>query len=378
MGFIMYEYSDSSDTYNFIKGLPTIDILSYTMTDAIFPNYSTLELQLKPKYRDLVQTGIDEQKRPLLITLETIDNREQTVHMTFFVIQRTYTNTVTEKYVTLNCVDFDYFKSFKIIPSNINYPVGSWQYEDDAQPPEDFGKYKNNIIVKNHLITAYDTCFVNPIELSYGLVGDNAPYRKFKGLGDVEVTLESGSPFNTQKDVLLNNGTIKELEEHLYDKIPLITDTNYNLETGKVDIETREPITLQNDLIRQYTQVLERVYINNPTANLFFGYANPYYQNTLYNVETVDFTTIEEAYDLSFIAQDNMTYLNNTLLTYQKRAERERLQELIKVNVKNAFITFFAGDIADINGRRYLLRTLTETRTLDSIEINADIEILDD
>lgn len=367
MYFKLYEFNGTNYAYS--NTIKLNEVISYSFTANDFPNYNVLEMELKPTSKALSYTASNKTElanlKPLILTKEINGN----VIWFAFIISREVEMTTDNKVVKFNGCGFTFFETKKLIASNKDYPT----VPDPQDLPDDFAKYQRTATLKQHLEYFYDTAFLNPKQLTYGVLASvNAPIRRFKGLNSVVIDYTN----TTTANISLDQTNVLDCKKEVYERfgIELQTIQTFNNTTGLIDLKLQAPTLLSNEVIRRNDDLLERIYGNQSTNNYVFGYADPNNVVNLSYVLNSDFTTREVSEDFQFIAGANNEYLTNASNTKLKEYIRDNFIQLFKIKPATAFTEIKVGDLAKVRDLTFRIRKLRETNSISGISFDIDIE----
>lgn len=356
------EYNKISEAYELFKTLKNSDVIEYTFVEQDHPNDDELTIRFKPLsfFRELIPTKKTDNLKPLIIRSK-IGLTERWIS---FITEREFVETREDRYVEFSGVGFTFFNRHKLINATTDNP------EIGEELPEGFATYSKNANMQTHLSNAYST-YANPKELTFGVLSVNdANYRKFKGIGSINITLNS----TTNKSIRTEQKPLEEFIKQVYELYGKMPVTRQKINNGKVDITISEPVALDGQITKRLSEIQESLRQQTLSRNLVFatGWGNNY--NTVWELKEWDFTTLEKSEDVAFVSRDSTIYLTNTAKTYLRREIENTLVNLLKVNLRNVFVEVRCGDILGFNGLSYRIKKIQENYSLDDYSVDVDIE----
>lgn len=372
--FSVYEHIIGSDSYTESFQIQEHNVIEYTYMQADFPNYDTLDMKLKPttQIESLVGNTFTDIKaqRPLILAKVQPSETGNIILWFSFIVQRERRISDVEDVVYFKGVDFKFFDTKKIVPSNFGWEWGSI---DPDNPPEDFKKVRYTRSYDNIMNVLYDVCYINPNRIVNGEeIWSGASWRKFYGLASHSSStgLVGTKTFSSAQSVL--SDLIDELNNLFgYESV----FKQRLLSNGKIQISHEAPIEIDQQIVNTRTQIKEVIYGTNVAYNHIIGFAKPQLYTFLVNYSRYwEFTSIEKEEDFTFIAGNNSNYLTNPTQTSMRKEERLRKYKYHKIEIKDQFLIFNVGNIVRIDGIRYRIRKIQETKSSSTFTVDVDIE----
>lgn len=370
--YLGYEYNASTDTYVNTFRIEEPEVINSTFMQADFPDYDVLEMSVKPLSKLTRLVGeTNAQKRlmkPLIIAKAIPNDIDNRILWFSFVVARERREINSEDVIYFKGVDFKYFDTMKIVPSNFG-----WSTIDPDDLPDDYKRFRYTSTYDNVMNMLYDYCYINPRTIQNGgVVSISSINRKFKGLqSHSSVTGLAGSKtFNSTQN---NLSELKQELNSLFSYEPVFKQRIVN---GKIQITHEKPVEISQQIINSSVQIKEKIYGVAPAANMIVGTADaPIYKNIInYSRDYWEFTSQEKEIDYSFIAGSNQDYLTAPMNTEMSKEEKNRVFKYHKIDIVDQFTIFNVGNIVRLDGIRYRIRRIQETKSASTFTVDVDIE----